>query len=200
MDDYRLTARDRQKLLTRARVVDAARALFAEKGYEQATIRDIAARAGVAPGSVFTTFATKADLLLEIVFTRYLTLAESLSGSLAQEPDPIERLVAIARIAYSYELSEPRLLAETIGASWTWSIATDEEHRQRLAPLVGLVEKALRDGVANGSVSKSLDIALASEMIFAMYLRNYRLALFDAHDAHALTERFRRQVHLILSE
>lgn len=199
MDQSRLTARDRQKLYTRARVVDAARALFAEKGYEQATIRDIAARAGVAPGSVFTTFQTKADLLLEIVFTRYFDIAEQLNLPIEAGDDAISQLRQFALRAYAVELKEPRLLAETIAASWTWTPAADMENRRRMAPLLGLIERVLTrrlSGPSQGPPGE--DIALLSDMVFAIYLHNFRHALFDGATPEELAQRFERQLRLIL--
>src|ERR1700693_629539 len=56
----RLAARREETLATRARVLNAARDLFDEVGYEETTIRMVAERAGVAVGSVFTTFAGQA--------------------------------------------------------------------------------------------------------------------------------------------
>jgi TetR/AcrR family transcriptional regulator, cholesterol catabolism regulator len=198
MDDYRLTARDRQKLHTRARVVDAARDLFAEKGFEQATIREIAARAGVAPGSVFTTFETKADLLQEIVFSRYMTLGEALSVQPHGEVDPVGQLVAFARVAYGFELKEPRLLAETLGASWTWTVQAEMDNRRHLAPLLGVITRLLGRAQAHGLVPEEADIALLSDMVFALYLRNFRMALFEGADAPALADRFETQLRFLL--
>ena len=52
---------------TRGAILDAARALFAERGYERTTIRSVARRAGVDPALVHHYFGTKADLLAEAV-------------------------------------------------------------------------------------------------------------------------------------
>lgn len=48
----------------RAAILAAARELFATRGYERATIRDIAARAGVTHGSVMRHFGTKEELFV----------------------------------------------------------------------------------------------------------------------------------------
>ena len=48
---------------TRPVILDAALSLFAEKGYERATIRAIAARAGVDPATVLHHFPSKQNLL-----------------------------------------------------------------------------------------------------------------------------------------
>ena len=61
-------------------MLDAARQLFEEVGYEAATIRDIARRAGVSVGSVFTGFASKSHVLVEVIWSRLDELYADLEG------------------------------------------------------------------------------------------------------------------------
>src|SRR6478735_5015435 len=61
------TRRTPAKQQTRAKVLAAARRLFSEEGYEGATIRDIAAAAGMSTGAVFANFTDKSDLFREIM-------------------------------------------------------------------------------------------------------------------------------------
>lgn len=50
-----------------ADIMSAARAVFSEKGYDEALISDIAERAGVVEGSIYRFFANKRDLLLRVM-------------------------------------------------------------------------------------------------------------------------------------
>ncbi len=59
----------------RNQLIDAALSLFAEKGYENATIKDLAEACGVAAGLVYHYFESKEDLLLS-VFERHGFAAE----------------------------------------------------------------------------------------------------------------------------
>src|SRR6266581_8418763 len=59
-----------QELLIAARrtqILDAAAAVFAEKGFHRATIKEIARIAGIADGTIYTYFASKTDVLLGIL-------------------------------------------------------------------------------------------------------------------------------------
>jgi AcrR family transcriptional regulator len=60
----RLTAQT--KAATRQRIVDAARQLFAAKGFEASTTRDIADAAGIASGTLFNYFAAKENILASL--------------------------------------------------------------------------------------------------------------------------------------
>lgn len=73
-------ARNRRQLL------DAAETVFAERGLA-ASVADIAARAGVAKGTVFRHFATKEDLIASIVCEHITALTDAAKG-LAGAPDP----------------------------------------------------------------------------------------------------------------
>ncbi|MBM3648974.1 MAG: helix-turn-helix transcriptional regulator [Alphaproteobacteria bacterium] len=58
-------AKTAKSLRTRAAILEAAQALFAEQGYERATVRDIAARAAIDPAMVIRYFGSKEGLFTQ---------------------------------------------------------------------------------------------------------------------------------------
>src|SRR6478752_2628047 len=78
-------------------ILRAAIDVFAERGYFNAQVADVARAAGVAAGTVYLYFRSKDDLLVSI-FER--TVSDGLAeGRAAVDgiPDPIERLRRLAR-------------------------------------------------------------------------------------------------------
>src|SRR5689334_19072508 len=64
---YRATEQtEARRAAVRERVGDAARALVARGGYQEARVAAVAARAGVATGTVYRHFPSKADLFAEV--------------------------------------------------------------------------------------------------------------------------------------
>ncbi|WP_410667975.1 TetR/AcrR family transcriptional regulator [Amycolatopsis sp. cmx-4-68] len=61
--ETRMSLRERKKLLTRQALIDAAAAMFAERGFDQVTVAEIADAANVAAKTVFVYFPTKEDLV-----------------------------------------------------------------------------------------------------------------------------------------
>jgi len=68
--------RQRKKDRTRRALVDAAMRLFADRGYEETTIADLADAADIAPRTFFSYFAAKEDVLFADVDDRISALAE----------------------------------------------------------------------------------------------------------------------------
>lgn len=64
-----------QKEIVRGRILEAAKRLFAEKGFQGTTTREIAAEAEVSESSIFTYFGTKEELLVRIVLPDPVALA-----------------------------------------------------------------------------------------------------------------------------
>jgi AcrR family transcriptional regulator len=62
-----VTRRAAQARERRAQLLDAALALFAEQGFERATIKDLSEAAGVAQGLVYHYFASKDELLFAVI-------------------------------------------------------------------------------------------------------------------------------------
>jgi AcrR family transcriptional regulator len=65
--DVDLSRRERLKLERKERILDAAAAVFAEKGFHGATVHDIATQADVADGTIYNYFDNKFDLIVGIL-------------------------------------------------------------------------------------------------------------------------------------
>jgi AcrR family transcriptional regulator len=77
--------RDEARALFRNGILDAAEAVFAEKGFHGARIQDIAARARIAVGTVYNHFAQKEDVLSALLEERSEELVAQLHSQ-ADEP------------------------------------------------------------------------------------------------------------------
>ncbi len=81
---------------TKGRLVEAARLLFWERGYEATSLHDVVERAGAKAGSLYYFFRTKEQLLLAVL-DRYMEMLwpAVIEPAFARTNDPIERIFAI---------------------------------------------------------------------------------------------------------
>lgn len=86
---------------TRAKIREAALALFQEKGFDGATMRDVARDAGVATGAAYYYFPSKEALVLEFYSRLQNEMEERLPALLERPRDLGERLRAALDLKFS---------------------------------------------------------------------------------------------------
>jgi AcrR family transcriptional regulator len=82
----------RRKAERPAEIVQAALAVFAEKGFAAARLEEIAARAGVSKGSVYLYFATKEELFRAVVEQAIAPNMRAIRAMIAAHPGPFSDL------------------------------------------------------------------------------------------------------------
>ena len=87
--------RERELALRRADVLAAACAVFAAKGFEDAQMGEIAARAEVSTASLYALFAGKDELYREVITTTAAAVREAVRAQVEGVADPRERLLAV---------------------------------------------------------------------------------------------------------
>src|SRR5690606_7778816 len=164
----RLNRRQAAKVRTRQKVLDAARTLFAERGYDAATIRDIAKGAGMSTGAVFANFQDKAELF-EAVF------AEEMEGLLADirgaatEGRVLDRLSSGLTAGYHRSLDHLPLMQAMVARSWFQPEDADQRSRAFVRPLVEAVAEVLQGGVREGELRQDVDVALVSRLVWDVF-------------------------------
>ncbi len=194
-----MTRRAQAKQRTRQRLLDAARRLFAERGYEAATVRDIAAAADLSTGAVFASFADKAELFTEVIISDYQQLADRMAELDLESMNARDALMKIFATAYENHLEQLGLIQAAISFSWQRDHSAELRNRQGMMLLMALLSNVLQRGVQSGELSDQLDIRLTVEMLWDCYLANYRRAIFDDWDVAALCERLSAQIDLMLA-
>lgn len=110
---------------TRERILAGAAAVFADRGYQQARLDDIAARAGLTKGAIYWHFRNKADLFCALVEARLQANTAPLSADLAEalRADSDSRQQQLARLLrdtlarFRADAHWPRLFLEFLSQS-----------------------------------------------------------------------------------
>ncbi|HEX3700190.1 MAG TPA: TetR/AcrR family transcriptional regulator [Phenylobacterium sp.] len=190
--------RQAQKEATRTRVLAAARELFDTQGYQGTTIREIARHAHVSVGSVFTCYASKGEILSQVMEERlegfYAELdrmVPHLRGSTA------DRLRSIYAIFFSVEAPRTRLFLSHIAAAYDWTLPPTAQPYGRNERVRSLLLETITKGIEIGDVDPQANLAGFVELLIAAYAWTYRLVVTEGADAKAMTEVMDRQIGLI---
>ncbi|HEX9500070.1 MAG TPA: TetR family transcriptional regulator [Thermoanaerobaculia bacterium] len=95
---------------TRERIVDAALQLFRDRGFDQTTMRDIAAEADVATGAAYYYFRSKEELVMAFYVRTVEQARTLLPAAMAQTNDLRKRLRAIINLKLGQFAEHRRLL------------------------------------------------------------------------------------------
>jgi len=160
-----LPRKEREKLARRAEIQEAARAVFAEKGFEAATLEEIAERVELAKGTLYGYFENKESLFFSLIEEIMEGQAEILRKIHAGQRTAPEKLALVTRNFVSYNREHQDLFRILMGQSGglIGKIRDEfrqkyfETHRQNLAPLVSIV----REGVERGELKDLSPMAMA---------------------------------------
>ena len=163
------TRREKAKEETRRIILKSAYALFEEKGYQKATIRKIASRAGVGLGTISQHFSSKTELLIATLDEDMRAIVDD---SLLTLPNTSlkEQLLHSVRQAFIFYANRPRLsrvlLKEItfIEGNAVENIKTlDREYWDKLKIL-------FTDALSRGEICESTNIADAVKAFWAYYI------------------------------
>jgi len=165
-----MNRRETSKNETRQLILAAARRLFAQKGMEESTIRDIARDAGVSPASVVVHFKSKTALLEEALKGDIEMALSELVASMPENSDLLDRLLHLAKGFFRLYDQNRNLYRALIRATIfepageTPNLTSVSEGYLRF--LAGLVE----EGQARGLIRPEVDASVAAGALFSLYL------------------------------
>jgi AcrR family transcriptional regulator len=85
---------DQIRAASRVRILDAARAILAERGFAACRVADVAARAGMTPGNVYWHFDSK-EAVLAAILAEGFAARDAMAAALADEYGPARRKLEI---------------------------------------------------------------------------------------------------------
>jgi AcrR family transcriptional regulator len=99
--------RQREKGQRRRQIVEAARALFRDRGYEGSTMPDIAAAAELATGTLYLYFPSKQALYAELLHEGYALLERRLRTAVSRVAAPRARAEALVDAFLAFAREHP---------------------------------------------------------------------------------------------
>jgi AcrR family transcriptional regulator len=176
-----------KRQLTRGKVLQAAEGVFARRGYHEASLREIASKAGVSKGALYYNFASKEDLFLALLEVR---MEERLGEIRIAFEDAEEELEGAAGAAAAYldNLARNREWI-TLFFEFVAYAARGGEFGDRFAERFGEFWTALGEIVEQRSRERGLELPLpARELAIALDLLGIGFMLPPIVDPDAVSD------------
>ncbi|RFZ55592.1 HTH-type transcriptional regulator AcrR [Mycobacterium marinum] len=154
---------------TRARLVDAAFRVFADKGFGHVRIEDVCAAAGYTRGAFYSQFDSLEELFFTLYDQRATLISEQVGTAMASVDDPTDVPGTVDRIASTLLLDRDWLLIKT---DFLMHAARHPDLAQRLATHRAQLRAAVEDWLAGSDVELPAaigSVADAARAVVAAY-------------------------------
>lgn len=161
--------REANKEDKRARIIEAAWALFSERGVDATTTADIAGRAGIAKGTLFLYATDKDDLVFLMMHDRLAEVSDQFLASVPKRASLVEQLCHVFGGLYGlYAASGDvgrrfvKVLPGAQGANAAKVNGLTFAFLHRVAALI-------IEAQARGEVRADVEVMIASNAVFSLY-------------------------------
>ena len=146
--------RDNKKEL----IINAAIKVFADKGFYNAKVADVAHQAGVADGTIYLYFRNKDDLLISLFETKMEEILLRFSALVNSKTDAEKKLRQFI-LLYFQMIEEDENLAEVFQVELRQSSKfLKDYHNQKFIDFLNLIGDILRQGQKDGHFKASISI------------------------------------------
>ena len=156
-------SREEKKARTRAQLLDAARNVFAERGFAGASLDEVAEEAGLTKGAVYSNFANKEDLVLAVLedqFNRRMDEALSkvhFEGTIAEQAH-------VGGSIFMAQFEEDRW-ADLLFLDFVTYAARNPEFRNRLAARHRETVTAIADVMVESSATRQWSLPMPADKL-----------------------------------
>jgi AcrR family transcriptional regulator len=168
----------------RDRLVAAATAAFAERGYHATTTRDIAARAGMSPAAVYVHHSSKEELLYLISRDGHDAALRVIREASPDDAEPYARLHATVR-AFTLWHAEHHTAARVVQYELA---ALAPAHRSEIAERRRDIDRHMRDVIASGVRRGAFDVPDVAGTALALLSLAVDVARWYRHDGRRCAE------------
>lgn len=170
-------------------IVDSAQTLFAERGYENTPVADIAKMAGVAGGTIIYHFKNKENLLFIVTWRVLYSLYKATLKHLGPADNGLASVGNFVNGFFDYLVSHKGqfrlLLKNTAHDTLDVDIFPNADLKLLHMRYMRLLEDALERGQEDGSIT-SCDVRSTALVIYAMLLGSARLYFSHGEDLDML--------------
>ncbi len=182
------------------RIVESALALAEKGGFEAVRLRDVAAHAGVALGTLYRRFRSKEDLLVAALELETCELARRVERHPPRGEDPLSRVMGFFTMATTGMIHRPNLARALVKAA----ASGDRDLAKRVASFHGRVERMIVESLRGSESERGPNGPIGEfEATLAYNLNVFWFALMvgwsgGLHGRHEILERMESVAAMLL--
>ena len=154
--------------MTKEKILDAAVKVFAEKGFEQSSMDDVAIKANVAKGTLYYHFSSKEEMLFGLIERGIDIFVEEVNKKIKNESDPKSKLEIILETQLNFFFKYRNFCRILISELWRFKTKWKEQIGHIQDNYFVTIQKIIEDGITSGEFNKDLNIEATSVAIFSL--------------------------------
>ncbi|MGD2105068.1 MAG: TetR/AcrR family transcriptional regulator, partial [Anaerolineae bacterium] len=170
-----------------------------EKGYQRTAVKEVAERAGIAPGTIYLYFDSKGDLLVELMIR--LAELEELDEELTQalQSDARTFLTTVFRDRMGQALEHEEMVRAIMPQMLVQPALREQFYNQYVEPLTELLEQYVETRIERGDL-QPVNVALTVRAVQSMFIGLLILRILGDEELHTRWEEMPDVVSTLLFE
>jgi len=150
----------------REQIIDAAIKVFADKGFYNAKVADVAHTAGVADGTIYLYFKNKDDLLISLFESKMEMILARFNATLQTAPSATEKLKRFIQLHFQM-IEQDQNLAEVFQVELRQSSKfLKDYHNQKFIDFLNVIGQIIKEGQQSGEFRNNVRINTTKLAIF----------------------------------
>ena len=137
-------------------IAEAAKEVFAEWGYQRATLEEIAQRAGMSKATIYIYYKNKDDLFLHVVEELYDAITSATAQEAETSKPPLQKLAGIVRNKMEFFERERDFFRIYLSEKHGLEVAPKDPHKRTIRDMylqgVHTLAKVLQEGIDAGQI------------------------------------------------
>ncbi len=170
------------------KILKAAVKVFAEKGFYNARVSEIAKEADVADGTIYLYFKNKDDILISLFEEEFGQIVENMRKELEREKDPLQKIKKFAQVHLSI-LQKQQQLAEVLGVEVRQSSKFMKEYVNKpFIEYLNLIRTIVVEGQEKGVIRKDLTPGIMKRAFFGALDEMARYWVLSTKKKHSIDD------------
>jgi TetR/AcrR family fatty acid metabolism transcriptional regulator len=170
------------------KIIKAAIKVFAEKGFYNSRVSEIAKEANVADGTIYLYFKNKDDILISLFEEEFRQIVENMRKELEKEEDALQKIRRFA-ITHLSIVSKQQQLGEVLGVEVRQSSKFMKEYINKpFIEYLNLIRSVVVEGQEKGLIRKDITPGVMKRAVFGALDEMARYWVLSTKKKHSISE------------